>query len=76
MKMIKRLKNNNLDQFLGALYETFVAASFIKAGFEVVLEDEDDRDSSHCELTATNNKTGRIFSVEAKARMPGKDHGK
>lgn len=67
--LIQRLKNR--DQFLGAYYETFVAAAFIKAGFEITLEDESDSRRSHCEFTATFKETGKQFSVEAKARKGG-----
>ena len=72
-KLIKRLKD--LNQFLGAHYETQVAAFCIQAGFEITLEDEDDPNSTHCEFTATNIKSGRKFSVEAKARTHGKNSG-
>ena len=72
-KLIKRLKD--LNQFLGAHYETQVAAFCIQAGFEITLEDEDDPNSTHCEFTATNIKSGRKFSVEAKARTHGKKSG-
>ena len=72
-KLIKRLKD--LNQFLGAHYEIQVAAYCIQAGFEIILEDEDDPNSTHCEFTATNIKSGRKFSVEAKARTHGKNSG-
>ena len=72
-KLIKRLKD--LNHFLGADYETQVAAFCIQAGFEIILEDEDDPNSTHCEFTATNIKSGRKFSVEAKARTHGKNSG-
>jgi hypothetical protein len=72
-KLIKRLKD--LNQFLGAHYETQVAAFCIQAGFEISLEDEDDPNSTHCEFTAINIKSGRKFSVEAKARTRGKNSG-
>jgi hypothetical protein len=72
-KLIKRLKDRN--QFLGAHHETQVAAFCIQAGFEITLEDEDDPSSTHCEFTATNIKSGRKFSVEAKARAYGKNSG-
>ncbi len=72
-KLIKRLKDRN--QFLGAHYETQVAAFCIQAGFEITLEDEDDPSSTHCEFTAANIKSGRKFSVEAKARTHGKKSG-
>jgi len=70
--LVRRLKNN--DQFHGALYETHVAAILIRAGFELSFEDESDGSRSHCEFTATNQKTGGMFSVEVKARQLGKDH--
>lgn len=70
--LVNRLKNK--DQFRGAYYETFVAAAFIKAGFTLEFEDESDGARSHCEFTATCQKTGAKFSVEAKARTPGKAH--
>jgi len=68
-RLVNRLKNK--DQFLGAYYETFVAAAFIKAGFVLELEDETDTNLSHCEFTATYKETGKKFSVEAKARKGG-----
>lgn len=64
--LIKRLKDER--QFHGAYYETYVAASFIKAGFDLEFENERDSLSTHCEFTATSKKTGKKFSVEAKAR--------
>jgi len=69
-RLIKRLKDPL--QFQGACYETYVAAAFIKAGFLVELEDEADPSRTHCEFTAIYPPTGRKFSVEAKARQPGK----
>jgi len=68
-RLMNRLKNR--DQFLGAYYETFVAAAFIKGGFLIELEDETDTSISHCEFTATYKETGNKFSVEAKARKGG-----
>lgn len=65
-KLVERLKN--LDQFWGARYEVFVAATLIRAGFSLQFEDEDDRTSTHCEFTATYKTTGRQFSIEAKYR--------
>jgi hypothetical protein len=67
-RLIARLKN--LRQFHGAYYETFVAAAFIKAGFTIELEDEEDGSTSHCEFTAIH-PSGRRYSVEAKARHLG-----
>lgn len=71
-QLIARLKNP--DQFHGAYYETLVAAWFILAGFDLSLEDESDPTGSHCEFTATSKSSGKRYSVEAKARGPGKDH--
>lgn len=65
-KLIARLKNK--DNFEGARYEVYVAATLIRAGFVIEFENEDDRSSTHCEFTATYQKTGKKFSVEAKRR--------
>ena len=69
-RLIQRLKNK--DQFQGALYETYVAAIFILAGFKLELENEDDSTATHCEFTAIAPKSGEKYSVEAKARQPYK----
>jgi SEC-C motif len=69
-KLIKRLKVK--QQFQGARYETYVCATFIRAGFDVVLEDEGNSATTHCEFTATHKETGLKYSVEAKSRhRPG-----
>ncbi len=65
-RLIERLKDER--QFQGARYEIYVTASFIKAGFEIELEDETDRSISHCEFLVTHHNTGRKYSVEAKSR--------
>jgi hypothetical protein len=65
-KLVSRLRNR--DNFSGAWYEVFVAAAFIRAGFDITLEDEGDRSVTHCEFTATYRETGKRFSVEAKRR--------
>ena len=70
-KLIKRLKN--IEQFQGALYETYVASIFTLAGFKLEMEDEEDSLKSHCEFTATSKSTGEKFSVEAKARQAFKE---
>jgi hypothetical protein len=57
------------DQYQGARYEMFVAASLLRAGFKIAFEDESDSRTSHCEFTATSKQTGRSFSVEAKSRQ-------
>jgi len=56
------------DQYQGARYEMFVAASLLRAGFRIAFEDESDSSTSHCEFTATSRLTNRPFSVEAKSR--------
>ncbi len=66
-KLVQRLRNH--DNFEGARYEVFVAASLIRAGFEIAFENEDDRSTSHCEFTAMFKRTRRQFSVEAKHRQ-------
>lgn len=71
-QLIKRLKNK--ANFTGAKYETYVAAEFIKAGFAIEMEDETDGQSTHCEFTATSTSSGKRYSIEAKARQPGKDN--
>ncbi|GJM16739.1 MAG: hypothetical protein DHS20C13_20660 [Thermodesulfobacteriota bacterium] len=65
-RLISRLKDKH--QFQGARYEVYVAASFIKAGFEIEFEDESDRSRSHCEFVATYKGSGVKFSIEAKSR--------
>ena len=73
-RLIERLKDNK--QFHGAYYETYVAATFIKAGFDLEFENEDDGSKRHCEFTATCKKTNNKYSVEAKSRQAGKEHAK
>jgi len=69
-RMLTRLKHR--DQFQGARYETYVCAAFVRAGFDLVLEDETDTETSHCEFVATHKQTGSTYSVEAKSRhRPG-----
>jgi SEC-C motif len=69
-KLIGRLRDR--DNFPGARYEVLVAATLIRAGFEIEFENEDDRSRSHCEFTATFTRTGKRFSVEAKHRAGNK----
>jgi hypothetical protein len=68
--LVERIKKR--DQFFGAFYEAYAAGALIKAGFEIEFEDEADTTTSHCELTATFRRTGKKFSMEAKARGPNK----
>ncbi len=65
-RLIKRLKNQ--DNFQGAYYELIVANSLIRAGFDLVLEDETDSTTKHCEFAAVSKKTGKRYWVEAKMR--------
>jgi hypothetical protein len=69
-RLLARLRN--CDQFQGALYETSIAAAFVRAGFGITLENETDSTESHCEFTVSHLSTGSKFSVEAKSRhRPG-----
>lgn len=69
-ELIRRLKDRN--QFHGALYETYVAALLIKAGYELEFEDETNPDKKHCEFSAI--KGSIKYSVEAKSRQPNKSN--
>ena len=71
-RLIERLKNK--ESFYSAFYETMVAASFIKAGFTIELENEEDSTTDHAEFVATSRKTGIKYSVEAKHRQAEKKH--
>jgi hypothetical protein len=60
-KLVNRLRNK--DNFPGARYEVFVAATLIRAGFELEFENEDDGSTSHCEFTATlQEDRAEVFS--------------
>lgn len=65
-KLLSRLRQ--INQFVSAIYETYVAAIFIKAGFIIDYENESDSSTSHCEFTAIHKETGQSFSIEAKFR--------
>jgi hypothetical protein len=65
-RLLTRLRHP--EGFSGARYETYVAAVFIRAGFDLVFENEQDGSTTHCEFTATHRGTGKKFSVEAKRR--------
>lgn len=73
-KLLNRIKDPKM--FQGARYETFVAGTMIRAGFDIEFEDEDDRQSSHVEFTATCRKSGQKYSVEAKRRNVEGDTGR
>jgi hypothetical protein len=65
-RMIARLKDQS--NFQGAYYELIVARALITAGFELILEDETDGRSKHCEFAAVSKETGKKFWIEAKMR--------
>lgn len=65
-EVVRRLRKD--DQFYGARYELFVAATFVRAGFDVEYEDESDATRKHPEFLATHGNTGLVLAVEAKAR--------
>ncbi len=62
----RRLKN--VGNFQGAYYELMVANALIRAGFTLILEDETDPNSKHCEFAAISCHTGKRYWVEAKMR--------
>jgi len=65
-RLVERLKHP--DQFLGALTEIRVAGMFIRAGFSMEFENEDDSTRSHCEYVATHRTSGKKFAIEVKTR--------
>lgn len=65
-RLLKRLRDRG--NFQGAYYELLVASAFIRAGFELALEDETDPRSKHCEFSATSKASGKKYWVEAKMR--------
>lgn len=65
---LKRLRSARADDFIGALFETYAAASFLKAGFGLTYEETERRSSTCVEFVATWPKTGEHFSVEVKSR--------
>jgi SEC-C motif len=68
--VVRRLKLP--DQFQGARYELFIAATLIRAGCRLEFEDETDVANKHPELAATHRTTGAVFDVEGKSRhRPG-----
>jgi hypothetical protein len=65
-RLVARLKHR--EQFQGARYEVYVAAAFVRAGFNITLEDETDNERSHCEFNAIHQATNTSYSGEAKSR--------
>ena len=79
-EVVWRLKDKG--QFQGARHELFVAAAFIRSGFDISYEDETDRTKQHPEFVANHSETRETMSVEAKSRhrpgvlgFPGKREG-
>lgn len=64
--LVARLKDRS--NFQGAFYELMVAGALIRAGYELILEDETDRKTKHCEFAAIHKASGKRYSVEAKMR--------
>jgi hypothetical protein len=65
-RLVARLKLR--EQFQGAYYELMIANCLIRAGFHLTLEDETDETSKHCEFSATSDRTGNKYWVEAKMK--------
>ena len=66
---LRRLRSARTDDFTGALFETYAAAAFLKAGFALAYEETARRSTSCVEFTATWPLTGEHFSVEVKSRV-------
>ena len=64
-KLLKRIRL--AENYYGARYELYVAATFVRGGFGIAFENEKNS-TSHCEFVATHAKTKKQFSVEAKHR--------
>ena len=66
---LRRLRSARADDFTGALFETYAAAAFLKAGFKLEYEETARRSTSCVEFVATWPATGERFSVEVKSRV-------
>ncbi len=64
--LLARLKHR--DQFQGALHELFAQATCLRAGFDIIRENERDRKRRHVEFIAVHKATGQHILVEAKSR--------
>ncbi len=67
-RFVNRLKSSRSDDFTGVLFETYAAAAFLMAGFDLEFENERDGSTSHVEFVATHPATDKKFSVEVKSR--------
>ena len=65
-EVIRRLRIP--DQFRGARYELFVAATFVRAGFDIEYEDESDPTVRHPEFKGRHRASSLLLEVEAKAK--------
>lgn len=65
-EVLKRLSDR--IKFQSARYELFVAATMIRAGFEIDFEDESDNSTSHPEFIAKHKFSDAVVAVEAKVR--------
>lgn len=65
-RMLGRLRHP--EQYQGARYELFAAATCVRAGFSIEYEDESDSSTRHPEFLATHNATRVQVAVEAKSR--------
>jgi hypothetical protein len=65
-RVLQRLRRP--EHFDGARYEVLVAATFVRAGFDIQFEDETDPSRKHPEFIATHRATKFVVAVEAKAR--------
>ena len=64
--VIHRLKNKS--GFQGARHEIFVAATCLRAGFNIEHDNETDGTTRHVEFAATHGETRIAIAVEAKSR--------
>lgn len=72
---LRRLRSTREDDFIGALFETYAAAAFLKAGFTLAYEETKAKASSCVEFVANWPATGEKFSVEVKSRVHSADPG-
>lgn len=70
---LRRLRSARRDDFTGALFETYAAAAFLKAGFTLTYEETARRSTSCVEFVAAWPTSGELFSVEVKSRFHDAD---
>lgn len=68
---LRRLRSARADDFTGALFETYAAAAFLKAGFKLAYEEIARRSTSCVEFVATWPASNENFSIEVKSRVHG-----